>query len=160
LLRRSGGYVSWDCRTDDGRLTLEVIRAAVAHGPLVANQAEVTGLEGRDRVTGATVRDDVTGSTMSIRAAVTVNATGAWADRASALAGRPPRRLRPSKGVHVVLERSRLPVRCAVLVPSAAGDGSFVFAIPWGPRLHTGTTDTPYDGPLDAPPWTPATRAM
>jgi glycerol-3-phosphate dehydrogenase len=152
LQHRSGGYVGWDCRTDDARLTLEVIRAAARHGAVVANHAEVTGLQGRGRVTGASVRDSVSGSTLTVRAAVTVNAAGAWADRVNALAGPPPKRLRPSKGVHVVLERSRIPIRCAVLVPSVAGDGSFVFAVPWGPRVYAGTTDTPYDGPLDVPP--------
>lgn len=155
LSHRSGGYVSWDCRTDDARLTLEVVRAAAAHGAVVANHAEVTGLEGGDRVTGATVQDRVSGSTLTIRAAVTVNAAGAWADRVNALAGPPLKRLRPSKGIHIVLERSRIPIRCAVLVPSVARDGSFVFAIPWGPRVYAGTTDTPYEGALDDPPIEP-----
>jgi glycerol-3-phosphate dehydrogenase len=152
LKHRSGGYMSWDCRTDDARLTLEVVRQAVVQGALVANHAEVRDLTGEGRVTGAVVEDRTTGSRVAVRARIVVNATGAWADRVGALAGPPRRRLRPSKGVHIVLERSRLPVRCAVMVPSVARDGSMVFAVPWGPRVYAGTTDTPYPGPLEDPP--------
>jgi glycerol-3-phosphate dehydrogenase len=151
LNRRSGGYVSWDCRTDDARLTLEVLRRAAAYGAIVANHAQVQDLTGEGSVTGAQVEDRITGSTFHVRARVTVNATGAWADRVNGLAAPPSRRLRPSKGVHVVLERPRLPIRCAVMVPSVVRDGSLVFAIPWGPRVYAGTTDTAYHGALDAP---------
>jgi glycerol-3-phosphate dehydrogenase len=156
LQHRSGGYVSWDCRTDDARLTLEVIRQAAAHGALVANHAEVRDLIGEGRVTGAVVEDRTNRSPATVRARIVVNATGAWADRVGALAGPPRRHLRPSKGVHLVVERSRLPVRCAVMVPSVARDGSMVFAVPWGPRVYAGTTDTPYSGALDDPPVEPA----
>jgi glycerol-3-phosphate dehydrogenase len=151
LKRESGGYIWWDCRTDDARLTLEIVRQAAAHGALVANHAEVRALTGEGSVTGAEVQDHMRGSTLHVASRVTVNATGAWADRVNGLAGPPPRRLRPSKGVHVVLERRRLPIRCAVMVPSLAEDGSLVFAVPWGPRVYAGTTDTAYRGPLDAP---------
>lgn len=149
LRRRSGGYVSWDCRTDDARLTLEVLRQAVRHGALVANHAEVEDFAGHGRVRGAGVRERLTGSGFGVRARITVNATGAWADRVNALAAPPPRRLRPSKGIHVVLERSRLPVGSGVIIPSAAE--GFIFVLPWGPRVYAGTTDTSHRGPLDRP---------
>jgi glycerol-3-phosphate dehydrogenase len=151
LKQPSGGYISWDCRTDDARLTLEIVRRAAAHGAAVANHAQVQDLTGVGFVTGAQVEDRITGSTFHVRARLTVNATGAWADRVNGLAAPPSRRLRPSKGVHVVLERPRLPIRCAVMVPSLIRDGSLVFAIPWGPRVYAGTTDTAYHGDLDAP---------
>ncbi|HEX2031710.1 MAG TPA: glycerol-3-phosphate dehydrogenase/oxidase [Actinomycetota bacterium] len=151
LLRASGGYLAFDCRTDDARLTLEVVRQAAARGALVANHAEVEDLLGDGRVRGATVRDRISGGSLDVRAGVVVNATGVWASRVHAHVVRRPPALRPSKGVHVVLPRSRLPVRCAVTVPSVAGGGAMVFAIPWGPRVYAGTTDTPYDGPLPSP---------
>lgn len=151
LRHRSGGYLWWDCRTDDARLTLELIRQAAARGARVANHVEVTQLTGQGRVTGATIRDHRSGASLSVRARVTVNATGAWAGRVASLAGPPGPRLSPSKGVHVVLDRSRLPIRCAVMAPSTARDGSLIFAIPWGPRVYAGTTDTPYDGPVESP---------
>jgi glycerol-3-phosphate dehydrogenase len=82
---------------------------------------------------------------------VTVNATGAWAGRVHAMADPRPPRLRPSKGIHVVLDRSRLPIRSAVLIPSIAGSEALFVMLPWGPRVYVGPTDTPYDGPIDAP---------
>ena len=86
-----------------------------------------------------------------MRARHIVNATGAWADRVLGLVepGREPS-LQPSKGVHVVVPRERLPLdRASVLLPSKQGDGRAMFAIPWGPQTILGTTDTLYDGPLD-----------
>ncbi len=63
LEHRGGGFVYHECATDDARLTLEIARAAAAHGALVANHARVDGLIGEGRVTGATVRDELTGET-------------------------------------------------------------------------------------------------
>lgn len=152
LARSSGGFVYWDCRTDDARLTLEVARRAAAFGALVANHAEVTELLGEGRIGGARVKDRMTGETLEIKARITVNAAGAWAGKVHALASAEGPRLRPSKGVHVVLDRAALPIRSAVLIPSVAGEGSMVFVIPWGPRVFAGTTDTAYAGPLEDPP--------
>jgi glycerol-3-phosphate dehydrogenase len=78
-----------------------------------------------------------------------VKATGAWADRLLPAPSRP--RLRPSVGVHVVLDRRRIPIRSAVLLPSVADRRTLFLAIPWGPRLYVGPTDTAYAGPLEEP---------
>jgi glycerol-3-phosphate dehydrogenase len=151
LTRPSPGYRYWECRTDDARLVIEVLRTAASFGSLMANRARVSTLLGEGRVTGARVEDAVSGGKADVRARVVVNATGVWASGVQALAGTGSVGLRPSKGVHLVMDRSRLPVRAAVLVPSVARDGSLMFAIPWGPRVIAGTTDTPYDGPLESP---------
>lgn len=111
LARPSGGYVYWDCQTDDARLTLEVIRAAAGFGALVATRSEVEGLTGHGRVTGARLVDRLSGDRLEVRSRITVNATGAWADRLLPAPSRP--RLRPSVGVHVVLDRRRIPIRSA-----------------------------------------------
>ncbi len=58
--------------------------------------------------------------------------------------------LRPSKGVHVVVPRARLPLTHAVTMTSPL-DGRVVFALPWPHATVLGTTDTAYDGPLDEP---------
>jgi glycerol-3-phosphate dehydrogenase len=73
-----------------------------------------------------------------------------WSDAVRALAdGEAPGALRSAKGVHVTLARAALPADGAALLP--ARDGRFVFVIPWGAVTIVGTTDTPYDGPLDDP---------
>ena len=149
LARPSGGYVYRDCQTDDARLTLEVVRAAAGHGALVATRTEVVGLVGEGSVTGARMVDRLSGARLDVRARIIVNATGAWADRLLPVSSRP--RLRPSVGIHVVLNRRRLPIRSAVLIPSARDRRALFLAIPWGPRVYVGPTDAAYAGPLEDP---------
>ncbi len=95
--------------------------------------------------------DRLTGRSAEILARHVVNATGVWVDEllGQAVAGHAPMVV-PSKGVHVVLDRDRLPLDGAsVLLPSRAGDGRSMFAIPWGRQTILGTTDTEYAGSLD-----------
>lgn len=146
-----GGLVYYECATDDARLTLEVARAAAAHGALVANHARVEALLGEGRVTGARVRDALTGETLDVRARTTVNATGVWAGVLQALATDSPRRHVASKGVHLVFRPGAVRARAGALVPSADDDRRFVFVLPWDGRYYAGTTDTAYDGDLDEP---------
>jgi glycerol-3-phosphate dehydrogenase len=153
-----GGYRYFECRTDDARLTIEVARTAQAFGAVLANHARVEGFLGGARVTGATVADQVTGQRFDIRAGVTVNATGIWADRVAGLAaaavlpGAAARgeRLLPSKGVHLVFAPGAVRSSVAVVLRSA-GDGRYIFLVPWEDRVYAGTTDTPYAGDLDHP---------
>jgi glycerol-3-phosphate dehydrogenase len=151
----SGGYRYFECQTDDARLTVEVARTAYAFGAVLANHAGVTGLLGDGRVTGAAVTDTLTGESLEVRARVTVNATGVWADQVSGLAGGHAGsggpRLRPSKGVHLVFAPGAIRTTAAFVVPSAAHDGRSVFLVPWEDRAYAGTTDTPYVGDLDSP---------
>jgi glycerol-3-phosphate dehydrogenase len=145
-------YLYGDCATDDARLVLAVVQAARRFGALVVTQAEVTGLTTEQgKVVGATVHDNLTGSTVHIRARHVVNATGVWVDQLQGFE-EPGRAavVQPSKGVHVVVPRERLPLlEASVLLPSKQGDGRSMFAIPWGRQTILGTTDTPYDGALD-----------
>jgi glycerol-3-phosphate dehydrogenase len=154
LAVRSGGYRYFECQTDDARLTIEVARAAQAFGAVLANHVRAEALLGGARVEGAVVADEMTGQRFEIRAQVTVNAAGVWADQVASLAaagaaGRP--RLLPSKGVHLVFAPGAVRTKAALAVPSAAGDGRFVFLVPWEDRVYAGTTDTPYSGDLDRP---------
>jgi glycerol-3-phosphate dehydrogenase len=151
LSRPSPGLRYFECRTDDARLTLEVARVAHARGALIANHAEVVGLLGDGKVTGASVVDRLTGERLDVKAKVTVNAAGVWADQIQGLATDEPRRLRPSKGVHLVFRPGAVDTKVALIIPSAAGDGRFIFILPWGGRTYAGTTDTAYEGSLDDP---------
>jgi glycerol-3-phosphate dehydrogenase len=146
-------YLYGDCATDDARLVLAVVQAARSFGALTIPYAEVTGLrtDASGRIRGAIVRDRVGRCSVELTARHVVNATGVWVDRLQALEqpGRAPV-VQPSKGVHVVVPRERLPLRAAsVLLPSRQGDGRSMFAIPYGEQTILGTTDTPYDGALE-----------
>ncbi|HEX2701452.1 MAG TPA: glycerol-3-phosphate dehydrogenase/oxidase [Acidimicrobiales bacterium] len=149
--RVASGFEYHDAFADDARLTLAVVRTAVLdHGAVAANHAPVAGLlSGGGRVHGAVLED---GS--EVRAGVVVNAAGVWADQVDALhrGDRHPM-LRPAKGIHVTVERSRLPVGTAAVLP-VPGDGRSIFVVPWGDRVYIGTTDTEYAGALDDPPCT------
>ncbi len=145
-------YLYGDSATDDARLVLAVVQAARRFGALTVTHAEVTGLTMRDgRVAGAEVTDRLTGDAFAVRARHVVNATGVWTDTLQAYEepGRPAV-VQPSKGVHLVVPRERLPLLDAsVLLPSKQGDERSMFAIPWGRQTILGTTDTQYDGELD-----------
>jgi glycerol-3-phosphate dehydrogenase len=147
-------YVYGDCATDDARLVLANVVAARRFGAVVLTYTEATSLlvGGDGRAAGVTVVDRLAGGTYDVRARHVVNATGVWVDTllGQEIAGHVPL-VRPSKGVHLVVPRSRVPLdRTAILMPSRQGDGRSMFAIPWGRQTILGTTDTAYDGPLDA----------
>ena len=79
---------------------------------------------------------------MRSRPLTVVNATGPWADSLPHSSVR----LRLTKGVHLVIDRRRLPVPDAVVMTEGK---RILFAIPWGERVILGTTDTDYDGPIE-----------
>lgn len=152
-LRRDGlqgAPLYYDCATDDARLTLENALDAAFHGACVLNACAVTRFvrdESSGRVVGAEVADRLTGATRTVRAASVVNATGPWTDRTLGLgaSGGVAPLLRPTKGVHLVVDAARLPVKQAVVCFHPA-DGRVLFAIPWGDRAYVGTTDTDFHG--------------
>lgn len=146
--RLRGGLLYYDSRTDDARLTLTIARTAAHFGAAVLNGAACRGLvrEG-GRVRGATVHVD--GRDIDVRAGVVVNATGVWSDTLDALSdpGHRPR-VRPAKGVHIVVPWTRLPIDGTVTVP-VPGRARRATCTRWGDVVVVGTTDTDYDGPLD-----------
>lgn len=136
--------------TDDARLVLATLRAAAGAGAVIISRMEAAALlRDADRedgkVVGVRARCMLDGSEPEIRARVVVNAAGPWADRVAALeAQRQGSRLHLSKGVHIVLPASRLPVRNLVVM--TAEDKRSIFAIPRGDTVYLGTTDTTYEG--------------
>lgn len=137
--------------TDDARFTLANIRSASAQGARILNHARVAGfLRHNGRILGAEVVDEETGARFEVRAEVTVNATGPWAQHVLTEAGLPvPKPLIPSKGIHILLARDRLPLRGATFLRSPSGRRGL--AMPRGPWVYIGTSDDPYDGDLDRP---------
>jgi len=153
--RISGGYLYYDGRADDARLTLSVVRtAALDHGAVVANRVRVTAMvkDASGKVTGVLAEAD--GEPIEIRAAVVVNAAGVWSDEVARQdqPGRPPG-IRPAKGVHLTLPRSVVGGDISLGLP--AGKHGSIFVALWGDLVYVGTTDTEYDGPVDDPQCTP-----
>ncbi len=138
-----GGARYYDAQCDDARLVVATARSAIHHGAQVANYMAVRSLERTaGRVVGAQLEDRLTGERGVVRASVVVNATGPWADQIRRLenGGATPL-LQPTKGVHVVVERSRLEHREAIAFTSPI-DGRVMFVLPWGDLSYIGTTDT------------------
>ncbi|WP_017754756.1 glycerol-3-phosphate dehydrogenase/oxidase [Calidifontibacillus oryziterrae] len=148
LLKRDGlmgcGYYV-EYRTDDARLTIEVIKEAVNLGTKAVNYAKVTTFLYIDgKVSGVTVEDQINGNCYNIFAKKIINATGPWVDRMQdtdhSLQGN---KLRLTKGVHVVIDQLKFPLQHAVYFDTP--DGRMVFAIPREGKTYVGTTETLYD---------------
>ena len=147
----TSGYLFYDCQTDDARLVLTVLGEAERFGAVCANRLDVTGLlEDGGRANGVQVRDAETGESFAVRAANVVNATGVWADQLRPnelhLEAELPS-IRPSRGTHVTIRHSDLPLVGGAIVP--AGSGRSIFALPWLGHALIGTTDNDYEGPLE-----------
>ncbi|HEU5349659.1 MAG TPA: glycerol-3-phosphate dehydrogenase/oxidase, partial [Ktedonobacterales bacterium] len=141
------GYIYYDAQTDDTRLTMAVLRTAMARGAHTANYAEAVrfSYDGQ-RITGVWVRDtlDQAGDELLVRARHVVNATGVWAEQTERLAGESPElHIAPSKGVHLVLDRATLGLGEEAIVLPETEDGRIIFIVPWQSRALVGTTDTP-----------------
>ena len=139
----TGGASYHDAQCDDARLTLAAVRAASGNGALVSNHMRVTGLiRGVSGISGAYLEDQLTGAAGEVRAHLVLNATGPWADRIRRMEeARAEPVLRPTKGVHVVVPRSRIGNRHAIIFASPV-DGRVMFVLPWGDWTYIGTTDT------------------
>ncbi len=151
------GWLYYDARADDARLTLTIARTAAAeYGAVLANYTPVAGLlsTGDGRVVGVRLAD---GS--EIRAGVVVNAAGVWAEEVEAMDQHSPveqrLQIRPAKGVHITVPGHLVQADIASVI-NVPGDKRSVFVVPWEDRVYVGTTDTDYDGPLDNPPCTEA----
>ncbi len=128
----------YDCQMDDARLCLAVLFSARALGAAIFNYTPVIGLLQRDGQTdGVSVLDTCSGQRHDIPAQVVVNAAGPWADAVCGMEGTPSRRIRPTKGIHLVLPSI---TRHAVVVPSRTSRRIY-FVIPWGGLSLVGTTD-------------------
>lgn len=139
-----GGYYA-EYRTDDARLTIEIIKEAAAHGAISLNYMEVKDFmyDNDGKVEGAVCKDRISGDTVEIASKYVVSAAGPWVDKLrkvdNSLEGK---HLFLSKGVHIVVPHERFPVHQSVYfdVP----DGRMIFAIPRHRVTYIGTTDTPY----------------
>ncbi len=142
-----GAPLYYDCSTDDARLTLESALDAAEAGAVIATYCRVVGLcrDAAGRVVGVRVRDELSGAEREVRAGAVINATGPWSDRTRSLGSGGAPRLRPTKGVHIVVPAERLAPNNAVVCFHPV-DGRVLFAIPWGDRTYIGTTDTDFAG--------------
>ena len=149
LLKREGllggGYYV-EYRTDDARLTIEVMKEAVHNGAMAINYMKVDSfIYENDMIVGVRVIDQLDGERFEYRARKIINAAGPWVDELRDKDhSKTGKHLQLSKGVHLVIDQSRFPLKQAIYFDTP--DGRMVFAIPRDGKTYVGTTDTFYRG--------------
>jgi glycerol-3-phosphate dehydrogenase len=147
-----GGVIYQDGQFDDARMAISLALTAEQEGATLINYAEVTNfIKEDDLIKGVTLLDSINGEKHKLTAKVVVNATGVFSDQIVAL-DQPEAKpmIRPSQGVHIVLEKEFLKGPHAIMVPHTS-DGRVLFAVPWNDYVVVGTTDTPIDLTLEEP---------
>jgi glycerol-3-phosphate dehydrogenase len=138
-----GGVIYQDGQFDDSRMAVSLAQTCVDFGGTVVNYCKVTELikEG-DLISGVVAVDQETGETFTIQSKVVINATGVFADEIIQM-DEPGKKdlITPSQGIHLVLDKSFLPNKFAIMVPHTS-DGRVMFAVPWHNHVVVGTTDT------------------
>lgn len=147
----TAGAMYFEYRTDDARLTIEIIKKAVEKGAVCLNYTEVHELlYNNEKLEGVRVFDHIEQQNFNIKAKKIVNAAGPWVDllrkKDNSLEGK---RLQLTKGVHLVVPHEKFPIKQAIYfdVP----DGRMIFAIPRTGKTYIGTTDTVYNENIDNP---------
>ncbi|MFT8362839.1 MAG: glycerol-3-phosphate dehydrogenase/oxidase [Sporolactobacillus sp.] len=153
-LKGSGYYVEY--RTDDARLTIEVIKEAAARGALAVNYVKVEQLlyDSSKQLTGVRLVDQLTSHEYTISARKIVNAAGPWVDQIRTQDhSNVGKHLHLTKGVHLVIDGARFPMKQSVYFDTTNGDKRMLFVIPRQGKVYAGTTDTTYsDWPIDPKP--------
>jgi glycerol-3-phosphate dehydrogenase len=152
LLRKDileGGGIYAEYRTDDARLTIEIIKEAAEQGALSLNYVKAEEfIYDNKEVIGFRCRNLLENELFEIHSKFIVSAAGPWVDQLrtsdNSLTGK---RLFHSKGAHLVVSRKRMPIKQAVYFDIP--DGRMMFAIPRHRITYLGTTDTPYKGDID-----------
>jgi glycerol-3-phosphate dehydrogenase len=142
-----GGVVYHDGKFDDARMAVTLAKACTDRGGVVLNYFKVTDLlkDERGKINGVVADDLATGKELKLYAGLVINATGVFADdiiRMDEPASKPC--IRPSQGIHLVLDKTFLESNSAIMIPKT-NDGRVLFAIPWYDKVIVGTTDTPLD---------------
>ncbi|HEP1702257.1 TPA: type 1 glycerol-3-phosphate oxidase [Streptococcus pyogenes] len=150
-----GGGVYLDFRNNDARLVIENIKRANRDGALIAShvKAEDFLLDDNGKIIGVKARDLLSDQEIIIKAKLVINTTGPWSDeiRQFSHKGQPIHQMRPTKGVHLVVDRQKLSVSQPVYVDTGLNDGRMVFVLPREEKTYFGTTDTDYTGDLEHP---------
>ena len=142
-----GGVLYYDGQFDDARLAINLAQSCADLGGVLINYMRVTDLlkDPEDLISGVKAVDTERGEEYVLNAKAVVNATGVFVDevlKMNSSAQEPM--VRPSQGVHIVLDQSFLEGNNALMIPSTE-DGRVLFAVPWQKHLLVGTTDTPLE---------------
>ncbi len=142
-----GGVEYHDGQFDDSRLAINIAQTCIENGATLLNYCKATGLikDEKGKVIGLHVRDEETAATYRVHSKVVINATGVFTDEIMQMDNsNASDMVRPSQGVHLVLDNSFLPGKDAIMIPKT-DDGRVLFLVPWHNKVVVGTTDTLID---------------
>ena len=133
----------YDGQFDDIRYTLELVKTAAELGCTIINHiaAEIFSFDENGKLCAVSVLDTIGERNYNLKAKIFVNATGTGADTIR-LKANPNlyKRMRVSKGAHLVLPYEAMPTETALLIPKT-DDGRVIFLLPWNKKILVGTTD-------------------
>lgn len=136
-----------DYQNNDARLTIENIKQAVSDGAVAVSHLKATAVTADGDGKKVSVEDTFTKEIFDIKGKVVINAAGPWHDSITKIADETTKdTIRPTKGVHLVINQDRLPVPNTVYFDSGFHDGRMIFVIPRANKTYFGTTDTDYSG--------------
>ena len=146
-----GAGVYYEYRTDDARLTIEVLKTAVNYGAHAFNYIEVNNfIESNGEIAGVKATDLINGTSYTFRANYVVNATGPWVDQLRKKnAEKLDKHLCITKGVHLVFPHKKFPIKHSMYFD--VSDGRMIFAVKRDDIVYLGTTDTEYHDRLEEP---------
>lgn len=141
----TGGVVYYDGQFDDSRMGINLMQTAAEQGATVANYIKVTDVlkDDQGKISGVKAYDILGEQEYTLNAKVVINATGIFVDQL--MQKDEPHKdniVRPSQGVHLVVDSSFLGGDSALMVPKTS-DGRVLFGVPWHGKVVLGTTDTP-----------------
>ncbi|PWT97184.1 MAG: FAD-dependent oxidoreductase, partial [Bacteroidetes bacterium] len=148
----SGGVLYHDGQFDDSRLAINLAQTAADQGACILNYFDVFDLKKENnKVKGVQVEDVLSGKEYEIFGKVIINATGVFSDDILQMDDDQQHDIvRPSQGVHIVMDKKFFPGDHAMMIPNT-DDGRVLFAVPWHDKVVVGTTDTPVEEALAEP---------
>jgi glycerol-3-phosphate dehydrogenase len=138
----SGAVVYSDAYMEDDRLVIETLRSAHREGAQIANYVTVEGFTKSSEGYTVSAKDNLALKNYSIKARHVVGCVGPWTDIfGEKTIPQWKTVLRPTKGIHLLFSREKIPVKQAVVM---AVQERIVFVIPREDTVIVGTTDTDF----------------
>src|SRR2546423_10779550 len=142
-----GGVEYFDGQFDDARLAINLAQTCAEKGGVLLNYFKVASLiKGQNgKIQGVFSLDQETKKGYHLKSKLVINATGVFVDDILKMDDPDSKPLiRPSQGVHIVVDNGFLNGSSALMIPKTP-DGRVLFAVPWHEHVLIGTTDTPLD---------------
>lgn len=143
-----------DFKNNDARLVIENIKQAASDGGQMVSRVKAIGFIYKEQqIAGVIAKDLLTGEEFEIKAKVVINTSGPWVDKIRELrqGEKTVPQIRPTKGVHLVIDSSRLTVPQPTYLDTGKNDGRMFFVVPREDKTYFGTTDTDYQGDYAKP---------